>query len=1084
MNKAFVLLTMILTGISLALAGCGGGGGGSAATATLSTGNPSLVPTATVSGMIQLPGQTDHGNIVVTLSRQEGAQVAAIARMISGEIAADPQALASPNRDLGIYAGVTDHAGRYSIPGVPEGDYLLSAKKGDAYVGGQKSLSVSALLSEVDAGTVLLTPTGSITGLVAFNPPSANMAGVLCFIEGTSFLAVTDATGKYTISSVPLLDAGYRIGFSKTGFVPATIGPVALPTSAVGDTVTAPTVTLGFTAFQSGAGNVAVTVAGGQTYLQSAQLTFNLAVATGVEAPIYMIWSQQNYLSTAPGRAPERSAGSTEPFAATKTFTLPAEGRYTFYLMLIYADGRQENLTIPNQIYYDRTAPVLSPVLYGPSQPNVSGGVPGALHNRAIQASLGAYDYVSGLNAMWISLDNFATGTYETYAAYKGLTLPSASGTTPIGIRVADRAGNVASATLPAPYYGLNRISFGQSFIDLPRTTQTLDPANAPNGLDAIFDDGAIMANVTPQTLTVQRGTVSGTTYTPPATGDDTLEIGFTYDGRTVTAQLGIRFTGLQSLDLNTAASHPLKYGQTVDLATLVPNPITVYTSGNPISRTGAQLTYTVAAADGAIAGTVLTPVKQNGPITVTAAFTENGTTVTATFTVAMFTLTAVTVATFPSPFSVDLNAPVDLQEKFVVTASFTDGRTGVPVNPSLLTYASQRGYPLSGSTYTANSAAADVITVTLTDGVPVQSTVNVTVVTLTSVAPRIADFTLFVDETIVLDPMATITFSDPARTRDEPLTVVPLRGTFDVLRGEYTAPATAGTDTLTLTYAGPAGPVTSTVTVTVLGAPQFALDVANNPILPVVTPTPPTAGFAMIAWNYDQPVRVTLVYDSKSHSEKDVDRYQFTDESTALKPAGNLSLFDLSDGTTYYYRLIADNGRTAPVISDEYSFENDYMQGLNPVTFIEDALDGAIATSVPQNTPSDFMAFRIVTGLGEPVFIEEIVLEANGSLGFDYTQIRNLRLEYPNGLPISTQTWFEPGVVNKYHFVVNQKYFAGAQFQFVVRGQVNGTANSGKTLQFLPASVLPAKGTGYTTGGTVTSNVQPAAAGRVLTIQ
>jgi N-acetylneuraminic acid mutarotase len=53
----------------------------------------------------------------------------------------------------------------------------------------------------VDVGTLVLVPPGSISGKVVIN--SSTMANVICYIPGTSFMAISNDTGGFTISNVP-----------------------------------------------------------------------------------------------------------------------------------------------------------------------------------------------------------------------------------------------------------------------------------------------------------------------------------------------------------------------------------------------------------------------------------------------------------------------------------------------------------------------------------------------------------------------------------------------------------------------------------------------------------------------------------------------------------------------------------------------------------------------------------------------------------------------------------------------------------------------------------------------------------------
>jgi type VI secretion system secreted protein Hcp len=108
------------------------------------------------------------------------------------------------------YSVTTDGSGSYRIDDIEPGLYTLYAYSPGTMEGAVKTGV------EIDAGRTItatdlyLTLVGSISGRILLDGTGTDNLGFLVYIAGTSYGAVTDDTGAYTISSVPA-GSGYDL---------------------------------------------------------------------------------------------------------------------------------------------------------------------------------------------------------------------------------------------------------------------------------------------------------------------------------------------------------------------------------------------------------------------------------------------------------------------------------------------------------------------------------------------------------------------------------------------------------------------------------------------------------------------------------------------------------------------------------------------------------------------------------------------------------------------------------------------------------------------------------------------------------
>lgn len=176
-----------------------------ASTSTASTGTAS---TGSITGKVLAQGQTDNSGATVTAEPTDGIRSVSVQRTISSRQAV---------RAVAAAQATTDASGTYTLTGLTPGIYTLSAVSKD---GLQKAVTTSVTVgagSTTQALLMILTQTGQIRGVVTLADDSDPM-GIVVFIAGTSYSAMTDASGNYLMSWVPA-GKNYTLVASKAGYV-------------------------------------------------------------------------------------------------------------------------------------------------------------------------------------------------------------------------------------------------------------------------------------------------------------------------------------------------------------------------------------------------------------------------------------------------------------------------------------------------------------------------------------------------------------------------------------------------------------------------------------------------------------------------------------------------------------------------------------------------------------------------------------------------------------------------------------------------------------------------------------------------
>nr|WP_319475069.1 carboxypeptidase regulatory-like domain-containing protein [uncultured Sphaerochaeta sp.] len=181
-NQAGGILLVFLVVVVWMLAGC-----------EIAINEPS---TGRVVGKAVFLNNDSHEDIIVSLEILEKGKTRNVSRAINGITSdADSRSLTAQTK--------TKANGEFSFESVPEGSYTLYASSKDS-----KERAVYTSLQVVKGETVTapdlqLTAVGDIKGKIVLDGTETGNIGFIVFIAGTSYMAITNDDGDFTISSVP-----------------------------------------------------------------------------------------------------------------------------------------------------------------------------------------------------------------------------------------------------------------------------------------------------------------------------------------------------------------------------------------------------------------------------------------------------------------------------------------------------------------------------------------------------------------------------------------------------------------------------------------------------------------------------------------------------------------------------------------------------------------------------------------------------------------------------------------------------------------------------------------------------------------
>jgi hypothetical protein len=155
-----------------------------------------------VAGTARASDGATLAGVVVTLESMQGGMAASVRARL--EVARG--AARATTAGAVVRSAVTNAAGRFAFGSVAEGDYLITGALRD-YLGGVVRTRVPGVSGAAVVETTIvdldLTPTGDFYGTASLENATDHKSTVV-YVDGTSYVAATNASGDYVVSAVPV----------------------------------------------------------------------------------------------------------------------------------------------------------------------------------------------------------------------------------------------------------------------------------------------------------------------------------------------------------------------------------------------------------------------------------------------------------------------------------------------------------------------------------------------------------------------------------------------------------------------------------------------------------------------------------------------------------------------------------------------------------------------------------------------------------------------------------------------------------------------------------------------------------------
>lgn len=190
--------------LAAAVVGCGGG--------NKELFDSGKTANAMISGTVSIKGETDCSEVVVIAEKLTDNVTSTVARALDG--AKSGRVIDRATTADGVYVTTSATDCSFSLSVSPD-TYSVSAHKEESLAA--QPQKVTARSADVVTVNFELVATGKISGTAILGNSGSEV--VIVFLSGTSFAAVADSGGAYTISNVPV--GTYTIVFSRDGIMHA-----------------------------------------------------------------------------------------------------------------------------------------------------------------------------------------------------------------------------------------------------------------------------------------------------------------------------------------------------------------------------------------------------------------------------------------------------------------------------------------------------------------------------------------------------------------------------------------------------------------------------------------------------------------------------------------------------------------------------------------------------------------------------------------------------------------------------------------------------------------------------------------------
>ncbi|WP_298534307.1 leucine-rich repeat protein [uncultured Treponema sp.] len=167
--------------------------------------------TGKISGKVTFQNAAESSGIMVTLDKTDGLRTVAVSSSVSA------RSIVNSARTL-VGNAVTTSDGSYLFENLEQGTYTVYASSSNST---EKAVCTNVVVRANEtsiADTLRLTATGNISGRITIDGNDSGNTGFLVFVAGTSYMAMTDNYGNYTISSVPA-GSWYQVVATKNGII-------------------------------------------------------------------------------------------------------------------------------------------------------------------------------------------------------------------------------------------------------------------------------------------------------------------------------------------------------------------------------------------------------------------------------------------------------------------------------------------------------------------------------------------------------------------------------------------------------------------------------------------------------------------------------------------------------------------------------------------------------------------------------------------------------------------------------------------------------------------------------------------------
>lgn len=180
-------------------------------------------PTTLIEGTVSITGSDTLNDVIIVAEKTSDNKTGTVRTLLNTISPIRGQSRA----DSVKFVTSSDENGAYQFEDIPEGTYTVTATRentlGAVYTG---VIVVQQVPVELD---ILMQATGSLSGKALLEPvqgTDSDLSNTIVYLTGTSYTAITDASGDFTISNIP---AGtYSVTYYHQGYAESFVENIAI----------------------------------------------------------------------------------------------------------------------------------------------------------------------------------------------------------------------------------------------------------------------------------------------------------------------------------------------------------------------------------------------------------------------------------------------------------------------------------------------------------------------------------------------------------------------------------------------------------------------------------------------------------------------------------------------------------------------------------------------------------------------------------------------------------------------------------------------------------------------------------------